>query len=188
MEWLLRRGQFKMRQIRAQIDHDFSGLIVEYLIKKYGNGRFTVPDSETEKQLDDRYFSHFAEGTFLGYGLVCSLTSALWTGSLMPPLVMKLLFSTMYTRSPFFIKPVVSMLTGGVNAGYIDPNLKNMFGMIDTYLAKDGGRDWLAGQQEPTAADFMVSLLAALLKPLEADTPMTDELPDRGGYQWRASQ
>jgi glutathione S-transferase len=75
----------------------------------------------------------------------------------MPPLVIKLLFSTMYTRSPFFIKPVVSMLTGGVNAGYIDPNLKNMFGLIDGYLAKDGGRDWLAGQKEPTAADFMVS-------------------------------
>lgn len=80
----------------------------------------------------------------------------------MPPLLIKLLFSTMYNRSPFFIKPVVSMLTGGVNSGYVDPNLKNMFEMLDTYLAKDGGREWLAGQSEPTAADFMASLLTTL--------------------------
>ena len=92
----------------------------------------------------------------------------------MPLMVIKLLFSTMYTRSPFFIKPVASMLTGGVNASYVDPNMKRMFALIDSYLAKDGGRQFIAGgdaQGAPTAADFL------LLFPLEAGIG-SGRLPD----------
>jgi glutathione S-transferase len=82
---------------------------------------------------------------------------------MMPPLVMKLIFSTMVAKSPFFIRPISSALAGQVNAGYLDPNLKKMFALIDGYLARDGGRKWLAGTDEPTAADFMVRTLRALL-------------------------
>lgn len=77
-------------------------------------------------------------------------------GSLMPPLVMKLVFSTMVEKSPFFIRPISSALAGQVTSGYIDPSLKKMFALIDSYLAKEGGRKWLAGTEEPTAADFLV--------------------------------
>jgi len=133
-----------------------SGAIVDYLIKKYGKGRFQTPEGDEQKARDDLYFSHFAEGT------------------LMPLMVIKLLFSTMYTRSPFFIKPVASMLTGGVNASYVDPNMKRMFALIDSYLAKDGGRQFIAGgdaQGAPTAADFL------LIFPLEAGIG-SGRLPD----------
>ena len=37
-----------------------------------------------------------------------------------------------------------------------------MMSMIDGYLSKDGGRDWLAGGTEPTGADFMVRPLVSL--------------------------
>ncbi|KAK9895166.1 thioredoxin-like protein [Cystobasidium minutum MCA 4210] len=116
-----------------------SAVIVDYLIRKYGNGRFTTPEGDEQKALDNLYFQHFAEG------------------SLMPPLVMKLVFSTMVEKSPFFIRPISSALAGQVTSGYIDPNLKKMFALIDSYLAKDGGRKWLAGTDEPTAADFLMS-------------------------------
>lgn len=91
----------------------------------------------------------------------------------MPFMVLKLLFSTMYTRSPFFIKPVASMLTGGVSASYVDPNIKRMFALIDSYLAKDDGRQYIAGgdsQGAPTGADFL------LIFPLEAG--ISGRLPD----------
>lgn len=38
-----------------------SGAIVQYLISKYGKGRFVIHDDE-DKQLDDTFFQHFAEG------------------------------------------------------------------------------------------------------------------------------
>jgi glutathione S-transferase len=39
-----------------------SGVIVSYLVKKYGNGRFVTPAGDEQKALDDLYFQHFAEG------------------------------------------------------------------------------------------------------------------------------
>lgn len=75
----------------------------------------------------------------------------------MPSLVLKLLLKTMVDRSPFLIRPITSGVTGQVNKSFVDPNLAKMFSLIDSYLAKDGGRKWLAGTEEPTAADFLVS-------------------------------
>ena len=162
-----------------------SGAIVDYLIKKYGKGRFQTPEGDEQKARDDVYFSHFAEGVSRARFDAC-ITRAQFprvradrtfphdSGTLMPLMVLKLLFSTMYTRSPFFIKPVASMLTGGVNASYVDPNMKRMFALIDSYLAKDGGRQFIAGgdaQGGPTGADFL------LLFPLEAGIG-SGRLPD----------
>lgn len=110
---------------------------MQYLLKKYGNGRFSV-EAGTQNELDDIYFQHFAEGT------------------LMPYMVMKLIFGKLYEASPFFIKPISGMLGSQVGKMYIDPNVKKSFLMIAEYLEKDGGRQWLAGGSEPTGADFMV--------------------------------
>ncbi|KAL7009631.1 hypothetical protein EMMF5_000539 [Cystobasidiomycetes sp. EMM_F5] len=120
-----------------------SGAIVQYLISKYGKGRFVIHDDE-DKQLDDTFFQHFAEG------------------SLMPPLVMKLVLTKAEASSPFFIRPIVGLVKNGIFSGYIDPNLKRIFAMINGYLERDGGRQWLAGGNEPTGADFMMEF------PLEA--------------------
>lgn len=50
-----------------------SGAIVEYLIAKYGNGKFKAVG--VDNQLDETFWTHFAEGSF------------------MPALVLKLIFS-----------------------------------------------------------------------------------------------
>lgn len=74
----------------------------------------------------------------------------------MPPLVMKLVLTKAEASSPFFIRPIVGLVKNGIFSGYIDPNLKRIFAMINGYLERDGGRQWLAGGNEPTGADFMV--------------------------------
>src|SRR6185312_11465753 len=64
-----------------------SGAIIEYLIHRYGKGRF-IPPEGTPEWLRYRYFLHYAEG------------------SLMPPLLLKLIFDRMETGPmPFFVKP-----------------------------------------------------------------------------------
>lgn len=83
---------------------------------------------------------------------------------------MKLLFNSMYAKSPFFIKPVVGLLSGQVNKSYLDPIVSGAFDIIDDTLKKDGGRQWLAGGSEPTGADFMASpakssMFSVMLKP-----------------------
>jgi hypothetical protein len=83
MAWPLRRGSYSGSSSSSERAYSsaYSGAIVEYLIKKYGNGRFTVPDDQTEKQLDDRYFAHFAEGASEDL-LVTSISSLPWLQAL----------------------------------------------------------------------------------------------------------
>ncbi|KAE8211402.1 hypothetical protein CF319_g5740 [Tilletia indica] len=119
-----------------------SGAIVEYLIKKYGNGKF-VP--QPERQLDDSFWSHFAEG------------------SLMPTLVMKLVFTLIPNRSPFLIRPLVRSICSGVTTAMVDPDAKNKMSFVADHIKKNPG--WFAGgdsEGNPTAADFQ------MLFPLEA--------------------
>lgn len=76
----------------------------------------------------------------------------------MPPLVLKLVFSTIHEQAPFFVRPFMSIVNGQIASSYIDPNVQNNFRILDAFLAKDGGRLWLAGGKEPTGGDFMVSV------------------------------
>jgi glutathione S-transferase len=73
-----------------------SGAILEYLSETYGGGRFT-PAPGTPERLNYTYFMHYAEG------------------SLMPPLLMKLVFGLLPARVPFFMRPVARALSGGAS-------------------------------------------------------------------------
>merc|ERR1712093_75979 len=114
-----------------------SGAIVDYLVEKYGNGEFT-PRSR-QGQLDNTFFMHYAEGSF------------------MPPLVLKVVFNTILEKSPFLVRPFTSMVTNQIGGNFIDPALASNFALVDEYLRKDGGRRFLAGGGEPTGGDFMMS-------------------------------
>ncbi|MET0350934.1 MAG: glutathione S-transferase, partial [Rhizobacter sp.] len=60
-----------------------SGAIIDYLMERYGNGRL-APAAGSPEALRQRYWMHFAEG------------------SAMPPLLMKLVFTTIErTKMPF---------------------------------------------------------------------------------------
>ncbi|KAK0544606.1 hypothetical protein OC846_005314 [Tilletia horrida] len=148
-----------------------SGAIVEYLIKKYGNGKFVPADPE--RQLDDSFWNHFAEG------------------SLMPTLVMKLVFSIIPGQAPFLVRPLVRSICAGVTSAFVDPDAKNKLKFTGDYLRKHNGGFFAGGDVDgnPTAADFQ------MLFPLEAAAAgrvpnlpseikiWVDKVHERPGYQ-----
>jgi len=117
-----------------------SGAIVEYLIERYGAGRF-VPAAGTPEKLKYQFFLHFAEG------------------SAMSPLLMKLVFDRIENGPmPFFAKPIARTIARKVKDTLVNPNIKNQLDYLESELAT---RDWFAGN-ELTGADIQMSF------PLEA--------------------
>jgi len=118
-----------------------SGAILEYLADTYGNGRF-APAPGTPDRLRYNYFMHFAEG------------------SMMPPLLLKLVFGRMPARVPFFMKPVAKAIAAAGDRQLVAPNLTAQMAFLESELST---RDWFAGA-EFSAADVQMSF------PLEAAT------------------
>jgi glutathione S-transferase len=117
-----------------------SGAIVDYLVERYGNGRF-VPAAGTPEKLKYTFFMHFAEG------------------SAMSPLLMKLVFDRIESGPmPFFAKPIARTIARKVKDTLVNPNIKNQLDYLEAELAT---RDWFAGN-EITGADIQMSF------PLEA--------------------
>lgn len=126
-----------------------SGLIVEYLIEKYGNGRL-VPATGTAEHLQFRYWMHYAEGTF------------------MPLMIIALILNRIETAAvPFFIKPITKGIATKAMAAYAGPNIKLNLGYLEDTLQKS---TWFCGD-EMTGADILMSF------PIEAAATRTD-LPD----------
>ena len=117
-----------------------SGAIVEYLAGKYGSGKL-VPADGTPEKLRYTYWMHFAEG------------------SMMPPLLLKLIFDRVESGPmPFFVKPIARGIAQRVKGMMVTPNLERLLTFMESELAT---REWFAG---PTfsAADIQMSF------PLEA--------------------
>ena len=100
----------------------------------------------------------------------CLMTGVQFSeASFMPTLVMKLVFTIIPTQTPFFLRPLVHLITGQVLQSFIDPDLKTKCCYVGDYLEQKcaGGKGWFAGGDKkggPTAADFLS------LFPLEALT------------------
>ena len=117
-----------------------SGAIVEYLVDKYGDGQLK-PAAGTPERLRYTYWLHYAEG------------------SLMPPLLLKLIFDKIESAPmPFFIKPIARAISGKTKSAFINPQLKTNLDYLEGELAK---ADWFAGNAF-SAADIQMSF------PLEA--------------------
>lgn len=117
-----------------------TGAIIEHLVERHGD-RHLMPAPGTEAHDRYRYWLHYAEG------------------SLMPLLVMKLIFSrTTVAPTPWLIRPIAKAIANAVGERFLDPNLKLHLGFIETELAATG---WLVGDQL-SAADIIMSF------PLEA--------------------
>lgn len=117
-----------------------SGAIIEYLVERYGNGRF-IPAAGTPDKLRWRYFMHYAEG------------------SMMTPLLMKLVFDRVESApAPFFVKPVARAIAAKVKSSYIMPQIESHLDYLEGELAK---AEWFSGA-EFGAADVQMSF------PLEA--------------------
>ena len=119
-----------------------SGAIVEYLVGRYGNGRL-VPAADTPEKLRYTYWLHYAEG------------------SMMPPLLLKLIFDRLERAPmPFFAKPIARAIAQKTKASFIEPNINRHLDYMEAELGKAA---WFAGETF-TAADIQMSF------PLEAAT------------------
>ena len=117
-----------------------TGAIVEYLVDRYGDGRL-APMPGTKARLQYTYWLHYAEG------------------SLMPPLLMRLIASRIDgPQVPWFARPIAKRIAKTLNDTFIAPALKLHLDFVESELAKSG---WFAGDGF-TAADVMMSF------PLEA--------------------
>ena len=123
-----------------------SAAILEYLAERYAHGAgqgALMPETGAPGHLEYRYWMHYAEG------------------SLMPPLVMKLVFMTIPTQPmPFFVRPIARQLCRRVEQTFIDPNLLNHLQFMEAHLSRHA---WFAGDVM-TLADIQMSfpVLAAL--------------------------
>ena len=119
-----------------------SGAIIEYLVDKYGQGRF-APAAGTPERLRYTYWMHYAEG------------------SAMPPLLLKLIALRIASAPmPFFAKPIARKIASTLQSSFIDPQLKLHLGFINKELGATG---WFVGN-DFTAADVQMNF------PLEAAT------------------
>ncbi len=120
-----------------------TGLIIEYLCGRYDDGRLSPPaepGSLTEERERWLYWMHYAEG------------------SLMPMLLLKLVFSRMPRQSPRLLRFLVNMISKQGQQDFIDPQLEQHLDYLETCL--DQGA-WFGGSGF-SAADIMMSF------PLEA--------------------
>jgi glutathione S-transferase len=120
-----------------------SGAIIEYLVRKYGDGRL-MPPAGTAQRLRYTYWLHYAEG------------------SAMTPLLFKLVFDRIAANpSPWPISAISRRIASSVTNVFIAPNLKRQLDYIETEL---NSHAWFAGEQF-TAADVQMSF------PLEIAVP-----------------
>jgi glutathione S-transferase len=144
-----------------------SGAILEYLVETYGEGKFS-PEPGTPSFLRYRYWLHYAEG------------------SLMPPLLLQLVFDQIELKSPFLVRPVAKAISGQVKQLLVTPNLKRHLDFLESELETHGA--WFAGRSF-SAADVQLSfpIEAAQARGLLARRPkLTDwlrRIHERPAYQ-----
>lgn len=125
-----------------------SATIIEFMIGRFDDQRlFVSPDNE-EAQQAYRFWMHFAEG------------------SLMPPLVTKLVMSKASQQVPFPFSFITNKFVDGVNEAYFSKNLADSLDYVETHLAKHHG----FVSEQLTGVDFqMIFPLEAIVASGQAD-------------------
>ena len=135
-----------------------TGLIVEYLCDRYGEGRLAPAKSagvDSAERLRWLYWLHYAEG------------------SIMPLLLLKLVFDALPRRSPALMRPLVQSIANRAEQGFGGPQLKLHLDYLEGELAATG---WFAGPAF-SAADVIMSF------PLEAAASRVGYGADRPNLQ-----
>lgn len=134
-----------------------SGAIIDYLVRRYARDQF-LPQEDSAEFRAYQYWMHYSEG------------------SLMPPLLMRMLFEKVKTSPmPFLIKPVAKMIADKVLNTFVNPEIRLNMSYVDDYLSKN---EWFCGKQL-SGADFQMSF------PLEASVAsgtITDKYPHIQAY------
>ncbi|WP_148863630.1 glutathione S-transferase family protein [Marinobacter fonticola] len=112
-----------------------SGAILDYLAHTYGR-KTMLPEPGTQQWIDYTYWLHYAEG------------------SLMPPLLLRLVFEKLKTNPmPFFVRPVAKGIANKTNEAFISPRIKSHMDFVEAHLAKN---EWFLGDKF-SAADIQMS-------------------------------
>jgi len=116
-----------------------SGAILEYLVDTYDPARrFAPPVGDRAACLQYRYWMHYAEG------------------SAATPLLFTLVFNGLERGAPKDLRETAALLTAGVKAGFVDPNVHTHLAFMEDALARAG--PWFCGAQF-TAADVQLSFV-----------------------------
>lgn len=145
-----------------------SGAIIEYLADTYGQGKL-IPAPGTAARRRASYWLHFAEG------------------SLMPPLLMSLVFAKVRSAPmPFFAKPVAQGIADKVMDNFVTPNITLNLDFMEAELGKS---TWFGGD-EFGVSDIQLSFpleAAASRGGLDASRPrllaFLDRIHARPAYQ-----
>ena len=114
-----------------------SGFIIEYLIKHYDSEKQFKPADDNEAAWEAyTFWLHFSEA------------------SVMPPLVMRLVFTKVVGQSPMLIKPVSKSIRNQVEKNMISKSLDAILAMMEQHLQDN---HWFAGA-EFSAADIQMHL------------------------------
>lgn len=116
-----------------------SGAIMEALLRRYDTQHALRPAQESSL-IDYSFWMHFAEG------------------SMMPNLLLKLVFTKLVTQSPFFLRPLMAAVSAKIHGLLITPNFEANFKLVEAQLSRG---QWFAGEKF-SAADIQMSY------PLEA--------------------
>ncbi len=119
-----------------------SGAIIDTLLKRHEIEPRLRPDEGTPEHLAYTTFLHFAEGT------------------MMPPLLIRLLFDAMAEKSPALARPLVKGLTSFPEKLYVGPNIKRTLDFLESELDR---RTWFAGPNF-TGADIQMSFPGAMAR------------------------
>lgn len=137
-----------------------SGLIVEYLIEKYGDSRL-MPAFGTPGHLQYRYWLHYAEGTFMPLMVITAILNRIESAPM-----------------PFFIKPIARTIANKTRAAYSGPNIRLNLDYLEAALQKS---PWFCGT-EMSGADIMLSFpveAAAMRSNLSENYPALEAFRQR---------
>jgi glutathione S-transferase len=104
-----------------------TGAIIEYLVERHGNGRL-APAAGSDARLRYSYWLHYAEG------------------SLMPLMVMTLIFNRIVPGSPMLIRPIAAGIVKAVHRQFLGPNTRLHLDYVESEL---GRSTWFAGEDLP---------------------------------------
>ena len=114
-----------------------SGFIIEYLLKHYDKSHQFKPADDNEAAWEAyTFWLHFAEA------------------SVMPPLIMRLVFTKVVEQSPMLIKPVSKGIKAKVEKSMIANSLNKILDMMEQHLQDN---HWFAGE-DFSAADIQMHL------------------------------
>lgn len=112
-----------------------TGAIIEYVIERYGKGQLS-PELGSEQRIRYLHWLHYAEG------------------SMMPLLVMKLIFLRLSKPPmPLPLRPVAKLIATGVMKQFLEPRITTCLQYMQDELQQSS---WFAGD-DFTAADIMLS-------------------------------